>query len=195
MTPVGYPMGVIWIPIDTWWVSSECHTNTYWYPVSILGMPFLFYYYYYFVEEMLTEHLRCLKVTAHERDPKKADEDLETRSQNEGPKQCPSSLSLSWCSAARRNAAAAAAASSSGFVVVVVAASRLHAPSLKICLPLSVCCCWLGLENSVHRSCYKVSFFFRRNSFDCCRKLVAFEAERMSFSFRFVFLSLWFVSQ
>jgi hypothetical protein len=42
---------------------------------------------------MLTEHLRCLKVTAHERDPKKADEDLETRSQNEGPKQSPSSLS------------------------------------------------------------------------------------------------------
>ncbi len=44
---------------------------------------------------MLTEHLRCLKVTAHERDPKKADGDLETRSQNEGPKQSPSSLSLS----------------------------------------------------------------------------------------------------
>jgi hypothetical protein len=51
---------------------------------------FLYYYYYYFVEEMLTEHLRCLKVTAHERDPKMADEDLETRSQNEGAKQSPS---------------------------------------------------------------------------------------------------------
>lgn len=37
--------------------------------------------------------------------------------------------------------------------------------SRSVCLCLSAAC-WLGLENSVHRSCYKVSFFFRRNSFD-----------------------------
>lgn len=42
-------MGVIWIPIDTWWVSSECHTNTYWYPVSILGVPYKFLFLFIFI--------------------------------------------------------------------------------------------------------------------------------------------------
>ncbi len=152
---------------------------------------------YWYSEEMLTEHLRCLKVTAHERDPKKADGDLETRSQNEGPKQSPSSLSLSPDARLRggtllllllllhhRRA-----------LLLLLAASRLHAPSLKICLPLCVCCCWLGLENPVHRSCYKVSFFFRWNSFDVVGNWLHLKQKRMSFSFHFVFLSLWFVSQ
>jgi hypothetical protein len=40
-----------------------------------------------------------------------------------------------------------------------------------------------------------VSFFFRWNSFDVVGNWLHLKQKRMSFSFHFVFLSLWFVSQ